>query len=244
MNYLHRIFASHLIMVKEVGSTNAELLENAEDHEHGTVLCARRQTAGRGRHQRDWRSQNGGLYFSVLLKDQKDIPDTYPFVLLSALAVVRSIQSCSTNGLAIKWPNDIYINHRKICGILAESSTRGKTTNVVVGIGINVNNKVSHLKDLRHPAVSLCECKDEELDVNELLVRIINELDVMYADLMNNRFSEYLPELNRLLYSKGQEIELSAGDTIRKITPLAFTEEAKLLCLENGKETTLFLGEM
>ena len=233
-----------MIKVNEVGSTNAELLEHADEHEHGTVLCARRQTAGRGRYQRTWKSQNGGLYFSVLLKDQNHIASIYPFVLLSALAVVRSIQSCATQGVAIKWPNDIYINHRKVCGILAESSTRGNSTTVVIGIGINVNNRVAHLKDLRNPAVSLKECRDENIDLNNLLKHILDELDQMYSDLRENRFPEYLPELNRLLYSKGQEIELRTGDTIRMITPIAFTKDAKLLCEENGKETTIFLGEL
>ncbi len=231
-------------MVNEVGSTNSELLEHADDYEHGTVLCAQRQTAGRGRHQRGWKSQNGGLYFSVLLKDQKDITGIYPFVLLSALAVVRCIHACATHGVAIKWPNDIYINHRKVCGILAESSTRGNTSHVVVGIGINVNNKVSHLKDLRHPAVSLSECKEGELNLNELLLRILDELDLLYADFQDNRFAEYLPELNRLLYSKNQEIELIFGGETRLITPIAFTRDAKLQCVEKGVKKEIFLGEL
>ena len=244
MNDKSRIFSSHIIMVNEVGSTNTELLRHAGDYEQGTVLCARRQTAGRGRRRRNWRSHKGGLYFSLLLKDQKDIVSIYPLILLSALAVVRSIQSCATQGLAIKWPNDIYINHRKVCGILAESSTQNNKTHLVIGIGINVNNKVSHMKDLRHPAVSLSECKGEDLNLNELLLRIVNELDLLYADFLSNNFSMHLPELNRLLYSRGQEIELTSGETVRSITPLAFTHEGKLLCLENGKETIVFMGEI
>lgn len=244
MENQHRIIGSHIYIVDEISSTNSELLKHADEHEHGAVLCARRQTAGRGRHQRDWKSQNGGLYFSILLKEQHDLTRVYPFILLTALSVARCIQSCATLGVAIKWPNDIYINHRKVCGILAESSTRGKLTNVVVGVGINVNNPVSQLEGLRNPAVSLKECRGEELDLNNLLDRILNELDSLYADLLDGLFRKHLPELNRLLYSKGREIELTVSDQPRTITPLAFTEDAKLLCLENGKETTVFLGEM
>lgn len=244
MSYKRQLIGTYLHLVEEIGSTNTELLTHADLYEHGTVLCARRQTAGRGRYQRNWRSHDGGLYFSILLKNQKDITSIYPFVLLSALAVVHNIQSCATHGVAIKWPNDIYINHRKVCGILAESSIQGNSINIVIGIGINVNNSISNVNDLRHPAVSLKECRGEDIDLKPLLDRLIDELDNLYVDHMAGKFSKYLPELNRLLYAKGQEIEIRSADEARTIIPLSFTEDAKLLCLENGKKATLFLGEM
>lgn len=244
MVYQNRIIGSHLYVVDEIGSTNSELLDHADRYEHGSVYCARRQTSGRGRYQREWRSQDGGLYFSILLKDQQNIASVYPFVLLSALAVVRCIHSCATQGVAIKWPNDVYINHRKVCGILAESSTWGKRTHVVVGIGINVNNNISHQAGLRHPAVSLKECRGEKIDLDDLLERILAELDSLYKDLSADRFSDHLPELNRLLYSKGREIELSVGDSTHMIIPLEFTPEARLRCMMDSVEKTIFLGEM
>jgi len=196
MEYHRQIIGTHLNIVDEIDSTNKELLENADHYEHGTVFCAKKQTAGRGRKMREWQSQNGGLYFSILLKNQTNISKVYPFVLLSALSVVRKIKSCATMGIAIKWPNDIYINHRKVCGILAESSTRGSTTNIVIGIGINVNNNVSHLQNLRNPAVSLKECRGEEIDLSFLLDRIVDELDMLYKDFREHKFSSHLPELN------------------------------------------------
>lgn len=244
MNDQNRIIGSHLYLVDEIGSTNTELLEHADQYEHGSVLCSRRQTAGRGRRKRSWSSQNGGLYFSILLKDQESLKDVYRFVLLAALSVVRSIHSCATHGITIKWPNDVYINHRKVCGILAESHTRGNRTNVVIGVGINANNPVSKLSGLRHPAVSLKECSGKTVDLDILLENILMELDILYAGLMRNEFASHLPELNRLLYSKNQTIELSIDDNRRLITPLAFTEDAALLCLENGTETIIYLGEM
>jgi BirA family biotin operon repressor/biotin-[acetyl-CoA-carboxylase] ligase len=244
MKYHRQTIGTHLYILDEIGSTNTELLEHSDRYEHGTVLCARRQTEGRGRHQRNWRSQDGGLYFSILLKDQKDISSIYPFILLSALAVVRNIQSYATWGIAIKWPNDVYINHRKVCGILAESSTFGDSTNVVIGIGINVNNSISNVSDLRHPAVSLKEYRGKEIDLMLLLDRLVNELDKLRVDHLAGKFSYHLPELNRLLYAKGQEVDISSAGETRTIIPLSFTENAKLLCLENGKEILLFLGEM
>lgn len=237
------IIGSHFYMVNGIDSTNRELLENTEKYEHGSVLCAQKQSSGRGRHKREWKSEKGGLYFSVLLKDIKNINDIYPFVLLSALAVIRSISFFVTHGIAIKWPNDIYINHRKVCGILAESNSQGNKHHLVIGLGVNVNNSVAHLEGLRHPAVSLKECRDEEVDILHLLDKIVNEMNVLYKDFKTGKFQDYLCELNRLLYSKDQEVEIQTPRGLRRIIPLGFTPEAKLLCLENKKEIELFMGE-
>ena len=244
MEYHRQTIGTHLYILDEIGSTNTELLEHSDRYEHGTVLCARRQTAGRGRYRRYWHSQDGGLYFSLLFKEQKDIASFYPFVLLSALAVARNIQSCATLGVAIKWPNDVYINHRKVCGILAESSTKDHSTNIVIGIGINVNNSISNVSDFRHLAVSLKECRGEKIDLVPFLERLVDDLDCFYNDHLAGKFTNYLPELNRLLYKKGQEVEIKSSNITRTIIPLSFTKDAKLLCLEKGKEMTLFLGEM
>ncbi len=244
MKYRRQNIGTHVYIVDEIGSTNTELLEHAVRYEHGTVFCSRKQTAGRGRYKRDWRSQNGGLYFSILFKDQPDITNSFQLILTLALSIVRCIQSCASQGLAIKWPNDIYINHRKVCGILAESSTRGNSSNIVIGAGINVNNQVAHLSDLRHPAVSLKECRGEDIDLNILLDKIIDEFDLLYDTCIKGDFADLLPELNRLLYSKGQEVEISSGESRRNITPLAFTKDAELICLENGIEKTIIFGEM
>ena len=239
-----KIIGSHLYMVDEVDSTNKELLNNVDKYEHGSVFCAKQQYAGKGRYKRQWESAEGGLYFSFILKNQNKIQDAYPLVLLTALAVTRCISSCASHGIAIKWPNDIYINHRKICGILSESLSMGEKHHVIIGVGINVNNSVMHLEGLRHPAVSLKECKGEELDVLGLLDRVSTEIDLLYKDFISNNFSNHLDELNRYLYSRDSEIEIQTPEGVKTITPLAFTKEAKLLCREDGEEKELFMGEI
>ncbi len=243
METVEKIIGSHLYMIDEIDSTNKELLENVQKYEHGSLLCAKKQNAGRGRYKREWKSQEGGLYFSYILKDQQSITNIYPMVLLTALAVVRSISFCSIKGIAIKWPNDIYVNHRKLCGILAESVSMGNKSHVVVGVGLNVNNHVANLEDLRHPAVSLKECSGATVDVFQVLEYIIEELNSLYFLFKQERFSELLPELNRYLYSKDSQIEIQTPSGKKTIIPLAFTNDAKLHCLESGKEIDLFMGE-
>jgi BirA family biotin operon repressor/biotin-[acetyl-CoA-carboxylase] ligase len=244
MENVRHVIGKHLYLLDEIDSTNSELLRNYKKYDHGAVLCARKQTKGRGRYAREWKSHLGGLYFSFLLKDQRDIKLTYPMVLLTALGIGNAIHFCSTQGIAIKWPNDVYVHHRKLCGILAESISIDNTSHVVIGVGLNVNNTVANLQDLRHPAVSLKDCRGEELDLIDLLDRILNELDQLYSDFSHGNFKKHLPKLNRLLYAKGQEAQLLSQGNSRNITPIAFTQHASLLCLENGQEVEIFYGEM
>ena len=119
---------------------------------HGTVVYADCQTAGRGRYDRTWVSQMGGLYFSVLLK-----PPYNPFLAsltqLMALSICRALE---TYGLSptIKWPNDVQVNAQKISGILSEAVfDKSVFQAVVLGVGININqNDVTHVGQ---PATSL-----------------------------------------------------------------------------------------
>ena len=191
------VIGKHQYLFDEIDSTNSELLRNYKMYDHGAVLCARKQTQGRGRYEREWKSQLGGLYFSFLLKDQADINSTYPMVLLRALGIRSVVHFCFPQGIAIKWPNDVYVYHRKLCGILAESISIDNTSHIVIGVGLNVNNPVAHLSDLRNPAVSLKDCRGEELDLIDLLDRILNELDQLYVDFAKGDFYKHLPELNR-----------------------------------------------
>ncbi len=243
MDTPHKIIGKHIYHVEGIGSTNTELLTNAQRYEHGDVLCARQQHAGRGRYRRNWESQDGGLYMGVLLKNVAKAESVLPFVILSALAVVRSLQSFIPQGLAIKWPNDVYVDKRKICGILAESNIRDVEVHAVIGIGVNVNNSVIDLKQLRNPAVAVKDIVGHRVKLSEILSAIIDHLDIFYQDFAAGNFSDYLPELNKLLYAKNQALDLNVNGKVKRVTPLAFMEDARLHCLENGKETDIFLGE-
>ncbi len=243
MDIQHKIIGKHIYHVEGVGSTNTELLTNAQRYEHGDVLCARRQHAGRGRYQRNWESQDGGLYMSILLKNIVKAESILPFIVLSALAVVRSLQSFVPQDIAIKWPNDVYVNKRKICGILAESNIRDTEIRTVIGIGVNINNSVVDLKQLRNPAIALKDIVGHKVELSDILSTIIDYLDVFYRDFSAGNFSVYLPELNSLLYAKNQALDLNISGKVKRVTPLAFTEDARLRCLEDGKETDIFLGE-
>src|SRR4030042_1586531 len=104
----------------------------------GTVVIAGRQTAGKGRIGRTWLSPEGSLAMSVILKPPlENLPQ---LVMIASLAVVRAIKNVAGLDTRIKWPNDILINGKKVCGILIENEAKGGRGNfAIIGIGINVN---------------------------------------------------------------------------------------------------------
>ena len=125
----------------ETDSTNLEAGRLADEVSHGTVIVAEKQTAGRGRRGRSWLSESGeNLYFSLLLK-----PDFAPelasmLTLVIAQAVAEGIDAVCGCKCEIKWPNDIVLHGKKVCGILTEMQLdAGRIKHVIVGVGVNVN---------------------------------------------------------------------------------------------------------
>jgi BirA family transcriptional regulator, biotin operon repressor / biotin---[acetyl-CoA-carboxylase] ligase len=244
MNRQREHIGRRVFWVDSIASTNSELLLKAEEYEHGDVLAAREQQAGRGRYGRQWQSREGGLYMSFLLKEIRNPRELLPLSLLMALSVVRVLKNRSQGEFAIKWPNDVYVNERKICGILPETRVCGKSVNGVVGIGINVNNEIPPAGELRNPAISLRELTGELCDLRLLAEEILDMGNLFYRDIRTGLFNTHLSDLNHYLYRRGQQLNMTMADGQRaQVTPLSFTEDAALRCLRDGKEVVLFLGE-
>ena len=149
-----------------VGSTNTELMALArQGAAEGTVVLARQQTAGRGRRGRSFQSPAGlGLYGSVLLRSSPEDAPRIP--ALAATAVRRAIRRSCGLSCGIKWPNDLVLSGRKVCGILAEAlpGPEGSLW-VIVGIGINVcQRREDFLPELRETAASLSMIAGSEMD--------------------------------------------------------------------------------
>lgn len=142
-----------------VGSTNDEAFAQARCGDPGKLwVTATRQTAGRARRGRNWVSEPGNLYASLLLIDPAPMPQLATLPLVAALAVYRALKPLVTGSgktIAIKWPNDILLDGAKINGILLESQSLGNgTTGVVAGCGINCKN---HPEEALYPTTSLAE---------------------------------------------------------------------------------------
>lgn len=239
------IIGERVIHMKSIGSTNTELLEHAAKYTDGDVMIAEIQTAGRGRYGRNWDSVRGGLYMSILLKNIVEAQQPLKLSLLSALAVQRTLSGMAKAKFFIKWPNDVYAGNSKICGILPETRVQGTTINAVIGIGINVNNDPPAASELRTPAASLRELCGHNCDKDQVANDILQLINTFYGDIKAGRFAEYLAELDTCLYGRGKASVLKTYDGREEhIIPLGFTEDATLRCIRNGKEISLYIGEL
>ena len=173
-------------------STNREavLLAQAEV-EHGTVVAADSQTAGRGRLSRTWFSPPGAnLYCSIILRTVRP-PERFTewlswLPLISALAAAEAIEQVSSIHVAVKWPNDLLISERKVGGILCESGTGMRSDPFqIIGIGINVNlDHDDWPADLRDSATSLWQERKIAVDRNRLLAQLLLELEQCLDELV------------------------------------------------------------
>ena len=147
----------NIVYFDEIDSTNNRAKELGEkDGAHGTLFVADRQVAGKGRRGRVWESPKGiSIYMAFLLRPDL-IPTKAPMLtLVMAQSVAEGIREVTGMETGIKWPNDIVMNKKKVCGILTEMSTEIDYINyVVIGVGINVNQKVFD-EELKEKATSL-----------------------------------------------------------------------------------------
>lgn len=237
------------IVRKEItGSTNLDVRELAiRGAKEGTVVCADVQTAGRGRRGRNWVSEKGeSLLFSLLLR-----PDILPdkasqITLLMALAVTKVIRERYDLAAGIKWPNDIVINGKKICGILTElhPDTDGRYF-VVVGCGINVGQK-NIPDELQEMATSLALESSSVIATEELLAEVLSEFEQYYDKFLQNETLEaFTDEYNAWLVS--HDIEVRVLDPKGEFVGISKGINAKgelLVQLADGSITEVYAGEV
>lgn len=151
-------WAGHqLYCYEETSSTNIEAKKYAEEGEpHGTLVVANKQNAGRGRRGRGWESPAGSsVYMTIMLRPEFSPDKASMLTLVMALAVGKAVTNVSGMKAKIKWPNDIVLNGKKICGILTEMSAElDYVHHVVIGVGINVNQQ-NFPEEIRKTATSL-----------------------------------------------------------------------------------------
>jgi BirA family transcriptional regulator, biotin operon repressor / biotin---[acetyl-CoA-carboxylase] ligase len=182
------IFDTHLQHFYKIGSTNtAALTTAAEGAPEGTVFLAEEQTAGRGRGANTWESpRSTGIYCSAILRPPLPPSDVLVLSLAAGLAVQASIRQIDArvNG-DLKWPNDVLIDGRKVCGILTEMNAEATQVRfIVVGIGVNVN-QTSFPEELG--AISLRQATGSEWSRVELVAALLKSLDREYRQLLAGR---------------------------------------------------------
>lgn len=192
-------------------STNIRAKELAEEgHPGGTLVVADRQEAGRGRRGRSWDSPPGtGIFMTLLLKPEMNPNHASMLTLVAAMAVARAISKCAGTEALIKWPNDIVIGGKKICGILTEMSAQFDFINhIVIGIGINVHNE--HFpEEIAETAGSILLQTGKRIRRAELIEQILEQFEHYYAIFMETEdLSGLVKEYNSILVNMNKSVRV------------------------------------
>lgn len=196
--------ARNIIYLNSTDSTNNEC-KRLEDKADGTLVIAEQQTAGKGRLGRAWESPRGaGIWMSLLLKPDIPVASVSQITLVAGLAACRAIG----NGSMIKWPNDIVIGSKKLCGILTEMSAEIERINYVIcGIGINVNTE-EFPEELKDKATSLLIETGEKQNRAELTAKIMNEVEKLYAVFINEGFGALAEEYRNNCITLNRQVQV------------------------------------
>lgn len=231
-----------------LSSTNIKAKEIATKSQEGIIVIAEEQTKGRGRLGRNWLSPKGkGIWMSIILKPKVDPIKVAKITLIGAAAVNQGLKDIGIKSY-IKWPNDIVIDGKKVCGILTEMSCELNMINyVIMGIGINVNlDKEDFSKDLIDIATSLKSIAGEKIDRKRLLAYILNNFEKLYIPFKEEGDISKTIKIckeNSILIEK--EVRIIMGDTQKIGKVLDIDDKGQLVVkYTDGKIEEIFSGEV
>jgi len=242
-----KVIGKDIHYFKEVDSTNDVAKYLAENGaEEGTVVVAEIQNRGKGRRGKTWISPPGGVWMSIILRP--DIPPSRApqLTLVTGVAVAETLKKELNLDVGIKWPNDILIGNKKVCGILTEvNASINKVNYVIVGIGIDMNVDVPLFPpDLQKGATSLKNELDTEINGAILVQKFLLNLEKLYDQFTSDKFPDILNEWRFLSKTIGSKVEVrTRGKTIRGDAVGINKDGILILELDDGSLRKIISGE-
>ncbi len=242
-----KVFGREIHHFHEVDSTNNFAKKLAEEGApEGTVVLAEEQIGGRGRLERAWQAPPGGIWMTAVLR-----PDIQPYLapsltLVAAVAVVQAVKAVTGLDLLIKWPNDVYLEGGKVCGILTEMKAEmDKVHYIVIGIGLNVNIDLAEFQKAAPDAGSLSAVLHRPVDRKKMTRELLSRLEDNYLVFCREGMDPLLEEWRKHNFTLGRTVVLKQGDRVftgmaEDITP----EGALLLRDEQGNTRPFYSGEV
>ena len=228
-----------IIRFDEIESTQKYAKQLVRAGEMDFVIVAERQSLGTGRHGRSWGSPRGGLWFSFVCRKPEELPEKeIPFLTLAVgvavMEVLKDVYSCD---LEIKWPNDILLDGKKVCGILCEKVGES----FVCGVGVNTNVSIKEIQEYNSMAESLEVATGKRIENDNLMLEIIEKCINMIRGVVSKK-EEIIYKLNDALAYKGEMRYLTY---LEKEAEILFVDEnGNLVVLEDGEEKHIFVGEV
>ena len=206
-----KTIGKELYLFKEVMSTNTVakfLSEN--DVNNGTVIISEKQSGAKGRLGKSWESPLGGIWLSLVVKPNVDHSKIPMITLATGVAVVKTLERIGIENAEIKWPNDVMIHDKKVCGILTEAITKfNSIESVIIGVGIDANFDVNVLsKELQEGTTTLDIELGHRVNENEIIRFFLEEFERIGILFEEGGFERILKEWRKYSYSIGKIVEV------------------------------------
>jgi BirA family transcriptional regulator, biotin operon repressor / biotin---[acetyl-CoA-carboxylase] ligase len=235
-----KIVGRDIYYYPEVESTNNTARKLAWSCDDGTVVVAETQRAGKGRRSRSWHSPPGGLWISVILKPRISLDQAYRINMAASVAVARTLSSLYGIKATIKWPNDILVNDKKICGILLEISAEvDRLDYAIIGIGLNANVEAKNFpKDWK--VISLSEELGSRVSRTDLAQRLLEELENAYRSMGSKEGYE---DWCRLSATLGKQVRITSyGGDLEGLAE-SLSEDGALMLRLPGETRRILAGD-
>lgn len=238
-----------LLLREEVGSTSEEANRMArEGAPEGALVVAERQTRGRGRWGRTWHSPPAGnLYFSLVLRPALAVERWPPIALAAGLGVVEALDGMGFSA-GLKWPNDVLLDSRKVCGVLCEATSppEGSAAYLVLGVGVNVNLDPDELPaELRDRATSLRAQAGRDIDRTPLLGAILTRFQSWYDRLLRGELDPVLARWRSRCVMFGEEVTYHTRAGRRRGLAVDLNRDGALLVRsQDGQVQVVQTGEV
>lgn len=244
-----KVFGQQVIYREKVGSTNELAKELArKGASQGTVVIAEEQTGGKGRIGRVWYSPAGqGLWFSVILRPEISPIDASKLTLICAVGVAKTIRETTGIAAGIKWPNDVLIDHRKVAGILIEMNAElDKINYLVIGIGVNVSLDEARVpSELANIAISLEGQKKLKVTRVALLAALLNNLDHLYEDFLDGKFSQILTAWKDMSVTLNRWVKVVSGSETEEGIAFDLDDDGALILMKkDGSVKKILAGDV
>lgn len=220
---------------------------DVNDIKEGTLIISEEQIKGKGTKGRSWVSPKGsGLWFSIILKPKININDIGKITILTSSALYETFKTLGIES-KIKWPNDIFINDKKVCGILTEAKLNKDIVEyIILGIGINVNSSFADFdNNLKVSATSLKIELNKEVDRCYVLGTFLNIFETFYNEMLNNESLNYFQIYKKNSYIINKEVNIIKNNTIETVKVLDFDLNGFIIIKDsNGVIRKISSGEI
>ena len=225
------------LFFESVDSTNTYLKNHYEELDDRCFVRADLQTQGKGRNGRIWKSIKGeNLTFSMLIKNKELISNYSRLSVTSAYLILKILEGYGLKDLSIKWPNDVYVKDKKICGILLEAVSKEEIECLIIGIGLNVNQTEFEGDYLIEPT-SIAKELERKIDLSEIKNKI-------YDSLLNDLNKDYYEQIKEYDYLKDKTAIAEINGESKSIRVIGIDEDYSLKIITDEKETNILSGEI